>query len=90
MASSQYRILITALGFGASWNGDAESVPWSVYLTPNGRPVLDGGGYPDEGKDSQIMLSDLRMEHAILLSDRLVAILTGLGHVCVTEAIGDA
>jgi hypothetical protein len=90
MPTSQDRILITALGFGASWNGDAVSTPWSVYITPNGLPILDGGEYPSECNSSQLVLSDLRMEHALILSDRLAAILTELGHVCVTEAIGDA
>ena len=90
MENLQGPILITAIGFGASWDGDAASTPWSIYLTPNGTPVLDGGKYPNEDDAAQLILSDLRMEQAFLLSERLASILMGLGHVCVTEAIGYA
>ncbi len=90
MKNSQDLILITALGYGAGWTGDATSTPWSVYLTPNGRPVLQGGSYPNDCEGSKLMVSDLKMEQAIQLADRLGTLFTDLGFACVTETIGDA
>jgi hypothetical protein len=89
LESSPLPTLITAYGFGASWNSDAASTPWSLYVTASGRAVSDGGAYPDEDSEAHLLLSGLRMEDALLLCDRLAKVLAGIGIPCETQAIGD-
>jgi hypothetical protein len=84
------RLLISAVGFGASSTAAAEDTPWSVYLTAGGTAVLDGGPYPDANPASQLLVAELRMFDAIAVAERLESVLTALGLRCHVETLGDA
>ncbi len=91
MSHSGSRLLITAIGFGATWQSNAERTPWSVYVTKNGRAVLGGGGkYPDDDPNAQLLIANLPMDDAIALSEGLESVLTDLGVSCNVEVLADA
>lgn len=91
MTDTLPRPLITAVGFGATWKGDAERTPWSVYITRDGSPVVGGGGkYPADNPAAQLLIDNLAMDDAIALAERLKAFVAGFGISCEVELLGDA
>ena len=91
MVNTPPRLLITAVGNGATWNGDAAGTPWSVYITREGSRVVGGGGkYPTDNPASQLLMDNLAMDDAIVLAERLKSIVADLGISCEVELLGDA
>jgi hypothetical protein len=88
--NSKGRVLVTSLGFGASWNGSAETTPWSVYATVNGVRVQDGGEYPDKNPESVLIGCKMEMETACKQAESIAGLLNTLGIDAVIEEIGDA
>ena len=85
--SNPHSLLVTAIGFGESSN--TATTPWSVYVTQNGIPALQGGTYPDENPDAELLVGNLNMEEATTTAKRLQSIMLKFGISCEIEELGD-
>ena len=83
------RIHISLLGYGASWSGPAEQTPWSVFTSPNGVPVLDGGVYPDQDPNADLLVKGVTQEQAEEIADALQQLLMKLAIESSVEMLGD-
>ena len=84
---NSHLLLVTAIGFGES--SDSEITPWSIYLTRNGKTVMNGGSYPDENPDAKLLIDNLDMVNAIAIAKRLQSLMLELGVPCEIEELGD-
>ena len=82
-------VLITIAGFGATWDGASNEMPWNVYVTKNGHPVLQGGPYPDGNKVSRLIAEKLGGDIAFSIAKRLENVFTEFGMKCKIEELAD-
>lgn len=84
------KVLITLLGFGASWSGPADQTPWNVYAISDGQKVLDGGAYPDECPNSTLVLAGVTQEVAEAVANALENFLRSIDVDVQVEMLADA
>jgi hypothetical protein len=84
-----HTVLISVIGFGASWSGPAELTPWSVFVIVDGKKVLNGGSYPDECENARLILSDVTQHVAESVAISLECFLRDIEIDVSVEILGD-
>jgi hypothetical protein len=64
--------------------------PWSVFVTFDGVPVLDGGPYPNENPASIVVLENSNYDQATSVASSLARVFSTLGIESTAEEIADA
>jgi hypothetical protein len=84
------KVLISMLGFGASWSGPADETPWNVYIVCDGQKVLDGGAYPDESPNAILIVSRVKLAVAESVAKALEEFLRNIEIDVQVEMLADA